>query len=122
MAFKTRYDVEKEKLTHGWKGSGHNDVKVERTGFIPLDVRLKQFTVAGLQMSLQSKQYDFDDYKEIYHDLDSISLYDDLETTQDKLNNYYQKLSELQQRKQAELYASKNEASKVEQQEESVEE
>lgn len=120
MAFKTRYDVEKEKLSNGWRGSEHNDVLVERTGYIPLSVRLKQFTVAGLQMSLQAKQYDFDDYKEIYHDLDSISPYDDLETTQDKLNEYYSKLSDLRLRKQAELNASKNEAEKVEQKESSV--
>lgn len=110
MAFKTRYDIEKEDLSNGWRGSAHNDVKVERTGFIPLAVRLKQFTIAGLQMSLQSKQYDFEDYKEIYHDLDTISPYDDIETTQDKLNEYYSKLSELQLLKQAELNASKNEA------------
>ena len=70
MAFKTRYDVEKENLSKGWRGFKHNDVKVERTGYIPLAVRLKQFTIAGLQMSLQAKQYDFDDYKEIYHELD----------------------------------------------------
>lgn len=120
MGFKTRYDVEKEKFSIGWCGSEHNFVLVERTGYIPLAVRLKQFTVAGLQMSLQAKQYDFDDYKEIYHDLDSISPYDDLETTQDKLNNYYSKLSDLQLRKQAELNASKNEAEKVEQKESSV--
>lgn len=98
--FKSRYEVEEDNLDSKWLGGSHNKVRVERTGYVPLSVRIKQFTIAGLQMSLQAKQYDFNDYKEIYHELDSINLYDDIETQQEKLNNYYHKLYEVQLRKQ----------------------
>lgn len=94
--FKTRYELEDAKKSFGWKAGEHNQVLVERTGYVPLSVRLKQFTVAGLQMSLQSKQFDFEDYKEVYHSLDVISPEDDLETTQEKLNNYYNELAMVQ--------------------------
>lgn len=98
--FKTRYELEDEKKSYGWKAGEHNQVLVERTGYVPLSVRLKQFTVAGLQMSLQAKQFDFEDYKEVYHSLDVISPDDDLETTQEKLNNYYNELAIVQSKLQ----------------------
>lgn len=94
--FRTRYELEDEKKSYGWKAGDKNQVLVERTGYVPLSVRLKQFTVAGLQMSLQAKQFDFEDYKEVYHSLDVISPDDDLETTQEKLNNYYNELAMVQ--------------------------
>ena len=100
--FKTRYELEEEHNNYGWKAGENNQVLVERTGYVPLSVRLKQFTVAGLQMSLQAKQYDFEDYKEVYHSLDVISPDDDIETTQEKLNNYYNELSILQSKLQSE--------------------
>lgn len=98
--FKTRYELEDEHNNYGWKAGEHNEVVVERTGYVPLSVRLKQFTVAGLQMSLQAKQFDFEDYKEVYHSLDVISPDDDLETTQEKLNNYYNELLMVQSKLQ----------------------
>lgn len=75
--------------------SDENCVLVERSGYIPLSARLKQFSIAGMQMSLQRKQFDFEDYKELYHDFEILSPNDDIETTQEKLDEFYYKQNEI---------------------------
>lgn len=95
LNFKSRWEVE-QNIASGWKAGKNNKVIVERTGYIPLNVRLKQFTIAGVHLQLQAKQFDFNDYKEIYHDMEVISPNDDIEETQSKLDRYYSALQAVQ--------------------------
>lgn len=99
MKFKTCYQFAHEcKSRPSWnvpEDDPTNCVIVERTGYIPLAVRLKQFTIAGLQMSIQRKQFDFDDYKDLYHDFEVISPNDDIEEAQSKLDEFYLKQNEI---------------------------
>lgn len=114
--FKSRWEIEQTAFP-GWKAGKHNEVIVERTGYIPLNVRLKQFTIAGVHLQLQAKQFDFNDYKEIYHDMEVISPNDDIEETQAKLDRYYSALQEVQIRK---LNQNKIENEQMEMQKEEI--
>lgn len=78
----------------GWKGSEHNRVRVERTGWIPIKMRFQQMRMAGYQLQLQRSQFDYDDFKQIDFGDIVVSPYDDMEERKAKLDMYIERLQE----------------------------
>lgn len=66
--------------------SKENEYITETAGFVPLEVKLKQFEQNGLLAQFQSKDFTSHDYREMYliPDFD-ITPEDDLEEAQEKL-------------------------------------
>lgn len=57
----------------------------QTAGYIPLDVRIKKYKMAGIVSQLSAEMFDSDDYKEIFSDADMPSFEDDKMTMFDKL-------------------------------------
>lgn len=64
----------------------NNEYIVETAGFIPLEVKLKQFETNGLVAQFLTSDFDSNDYRDIYLNPDfNISPEDDFEDIQEKL-------------------------------------
>lgn len=88
-----------------------NPLLTETAGFIPLDIKFKQFTQNGIVASFSESDFDSHDYNEIYND-DSLTItpYDDLEDVQSKLFLQAQRKRDILARKKAESSTSDTEA------------
>lgn len=88
----------KQVLALGADLSVHNEDMTETAGFIPLEVKFKQFEQNGIINQLRSEDFTSSDYREMYlHPDFDINPEDDIEDVQEKLEslkNYRQNLME----------------------------
>lgn len=64
----------------------NNEYITETAGFIPLEVKLKQFETNGLVAQFMTSDFDSNDYRDIYLNPDfNVSPEDDFEDIQEKL-------------------------------------
>lgn len=64
----------------------NNEYITETAGFVPLEVKLKQFETNGLVAQFMTADFDSNDYRDIYLNPDfNISPEDDFEDIQEKL-------------------------------------
>lgn len=74
----------------------HNEYICETAGFVPLEVKMKQFEQNGLIAQFQVSDFTSNDYRDIYLNPDfQITPEDELEEIQEKLNarnEYIQKI------------------------------
>lgn len=78
-----------------------NKKLVDTAGFVPLDVRIKQFLISGEQYKMSAEMFDSDDWRYMYNNINDTQLEvgDDLEEVRDKLQIVLQRQNELLIRK-----------------------
>ena len=94
-----------------------NKVIVETAGFIPLEVKFKQFEQNGIINQLRSSDFTSSDYRDLYlHEDFDVTPEDDLEEAQEKLQKLQQFRNSLQEKikekKQNKVSAEKTAESK----------
>lgn len=80
-----------------------NKVLVDTAGFVPLDVRIKQFLLAGEQSKINSELFDSDDWRYMFEHVNgnSLEVGDDIEDVAMKLNAIRERQSQILSRKVA---------------------
>lgn len=73
------------------------------TGFIPLDVMIKQQQIAGRKALIQRSMFDFDDWKDIYLDTEPPVDFDDDFQVMEYIREIERKKDELFKERQQEL-------------------
>lgn len=65
-----------------------NKKLVDTAGFVPLQVRIKQFLISGEQAKLSSEMFDSDDWRYMYENVsdNTLEVGDDIEDVKDKLS------------------------------------
>lgn len=78
-----------------------NKKMVDTAGFVPLDVRIKQFLISGEQYKMSAEMFDSDDWRYMYNNINDTQLEvgDDLEEVRDKLQLVLERQKELLIRK-----------------------
>lgn len=78
-----------------------NDILVDTAGFVPLDVRIKQFLVSGEQAKISAEMFDSDDWRYMYEHINenTLEVGDDIEDVSLKLANIVAKRNEILARK-----------------------
>lgn len=97
-------------LTHEpWEGTTlkNNEILVDTSGFVPLDIRLKKIDIASAQRKLALAAFDYHEAQELFDDDIIFSPYDDLEDLNSKLEIYTKKRNEILQSKASEFLAAK---------------
>lgn len=101
---KTIYELDcldkKEVEALGADLSKNNEYVTETAGFVPLQVKLKQFEQNGLVAQFSTAEFDSNDYRDIYLNPD-FNIYpdDDIEDVNDKLAARQKFILELQEKK-----------------------
>ena len=74
-----------------------NKKLVDTAGFVPLDVRIKQFLLSGEQYKMSAEMFDSDDWRYMFNNINDTQLEvgDDLEEVRDKLSLVLQRQNEL---------------------------
>lgn len=80
-----------------------NDILVDTAGFVPLDVRIKQFLVAGEQAKISSEMFDSDDWRYMFEHINdnTLEVGDDIEDVNRKLAVVLDRQREILLRKSA---------------------
>lgn len=78
-----------------------NDILVDTAGFVPLDVRIKQFLLAGEQAKISSEMFDSDDWRYMFEHVNdnTLEVGDDIEDVNRKLSVVLQRQKEILMRK-----------------------
>lgn len=95
------------------------DKLVDTSGFIPLDIRMKQIDIANMQRKLALASYDYHETEELYDDDIIPSPYDDISEIKEKIDLYnqrkrdflaakYAEFRSVQEKKKAEVAAEKS--------------
>lgn len=86
-----------------YKGIFENKKLVDTAGFVPLQVRIKQFLVSGEQSKLSSEMFDSDDWRYMYEHINdnSLEVGDDIEDVSRKLSVVLARQREILARKQS---------------------
>lgn len=94
-----------------WEGTTlkNNEIMVDTSGFVPLDIRLKKLDIAAAQRKLALAAFDYHESQELFDDDIIFSPYDDLEDLNSKLEIYTKKRNEIIQKKAGEFLAAKAE-------------
>lgn len=89
MAYHRKYEYMTKNEVEACKSDMNisgNEYIVETAGFVPLEVKMKQFEQNGLVAQFLTSDFDSNDYRNIYLNPDfNISPEDDLEDIQEKL-------------------------------------
>ena len=104
-----------ESLNHkAWEGTTlkNNEILVDTSGFVPLDIRLKKLDIAAAQRKLALAAFDYHESQELFDDDVIFSPYDDLDDLQSKLEIYTKKKNMIMQSKAEEFLAAKAEESR----------
>ena len=74
-----------------------NKVLVDTAGFVPLDVRIKQFLLAGEQSKINSELFDSDDWRYMFEHVNgnSLEVGDDIEDVAMKLSAIRERQAEI---------------------------
>lgn len=90
----------KEVAALGADLSENNEYICETAGFVPLEVKMRQFEQNGIIAQFQVSDFDSNDYRDIYLNPD-FNIYpdDDLEDVQEKLEARKQYIDELKKSK-----------------------
>lgn len=80
-----------------------NDILVDTAGFVPLDVRIKQFLLAGEQAKISSEMFDSDDWRYMFEHVNdnTLEVGDDIEDVNRKLAVVLDRQREILLRKSA---------------------
>lgn len=78
-----------------------NKILVDTSGFVPLNVRIKQMLLSGEQAKINAEMFDSDDWRYMFDHVqgNSLEVGDDIEDVATKLSLIVQKRNELLQRK-----------------------
>lgn len=88
MSYHRKYEYMNSKDVEACKSTfpENNEYITETAGFIPLEVKMKQFETNGLVAQFMVSDFDSHDYRDIYLNPDfNITPEDDLEDIQEKL-------------------------------------
>ena len=95
-----RYEVAVGEPVYAALNDENNSYITETAGFVPLEVKLKQFEENGIQMQFNTKEFTSSDYRDIYLSPDfEITPEDDYEDIQEKLKLRNEFIAELQKKK-----------------------
>lgn len=74
-----------------------NKKLVDTAGFVPLDVRIKQFLISGEQAKFSAEMFDSDDWRYMFDNINenALELSDDVEDVHRKLAVVIQRQNEL---------------------------
>lgn len=74
-----------------------NKKLVDTAGFVPLDVRIKQFLISGEQAKFSAEMFDSDDWRYMFNNINenALELSDDVEDVHRKLASVIQRQNEL---------------------------
>lgn len=88
-------------LKPGYKSIFENKKLVDTNGFVPLDVRIKQFILSGEQSKLSAEMFDSDDWRYMFNHVNgnSLEVGDDIEDVSRKLSVVMDRQRELLSRK-----------------------
>ncbi len=94
--------------------ANRNKYITETAGFVPLDVKLKQFEIAGYKAQLSASEFNSSDLRDVYLNPNfNITPEDDLEEIQDKLFAQQAYMQGLKKSKLSTLSAGKVESTSV---------
>lgn len=84
-----------------YKAIFDNKKLVDTAGFVPLDVRIKQFILSGEQSKLSAEMFDSDDWRYMFNHVNgnSLEVGDDIEDVSRKLSVVMDRQRELLSRK-----------------------
>lgn len=102
MSYHRKYEYMNSKDVEACKATfpENNEYITETAGFIPLEVKMKQFETNGLVAQFLTSDFDSNDYRDIYLNPDfNISPEDDLEDIQEKLSAQRQYAEKIKQAK-----------------------
>lgn len=95
------YELRTKETVSPYKNIFDNKKLVDTAGFVPLNVRIKQFLLSGEQAKLSSEMFDSDDWRYMYENINdnSLEVGDDIEDVQTKLNRVIARQNEILLRK-----------------------
>lgn len=78
-----------------------NKILVDTAGFVPLDVRIKEFILSGEQSKLSAEMFDSDDWRYMFDHVNgnSLEVGDDIEDVSRKLQTVLNRQNEILSRK-----------------------
>lgn len=94
---KELFELRTQEVVSPYKNIFDNKKLVDTAGFVPLNVRIKQFLLSGEQAKLSSEMFDSDDWRYMYENINdnSLEVGDDIEDVQSKLNRVIARQKEI---------------------------
>ena len=99
---KQKWKVEYQDAENSWIPDGDNNYITETAGFIPLEVKFKQFEQNGYMARFNSNEFTSSDYRDMYLNPDfQISPEDDMEEAMEKIKMQREYINQLSAKKKA---------------------